>query len=88
MKNNIPTIQELLIEESKKFSSPLTPEGLQLLVQNVAYQTAKLHVEAALKAAAKNAKVFNGHLSETTARNRTTVDIMSILNAYPLDLIK
>jgi 23S rRNA maturation-related 3'-5' exoribonuclease YhaM len=47
-----PRAIDILLEECKKYG-PLTPEGLALLVHNVATQYAKAHVEEALKEAAK-----------------------------------
>ncbi len=81
----IPTAEELLIKEIKKFSSPLTGEGLQLLVCNVAIEFAKLHVEAALEQALYNAEIndFDEHEQYSPC-----IDGPSILNAYPLDNIK
>jgi len=76
----IPTVEELLIEEIKKFSSPLTGEGLQLLVCNVAIEFAKLHVEAALKKASKKSKAKEGQITDYKLTN-------SILNSYKLDNI-
>ena len=87
----IPTVEELLIEEIKKFSSPLTGEGLQLLVCNVAIEFAKLHVEAALKEASEKATVTpvdHEEISEGSFRPIWGVDDDSILNSYSLDNIK
>ena len=72
----LPTVEELLLNEIEKFSSPLTNEGLQLLVHNVAIEFAKLHVEAALKEAsekARLAKAFNyGSYNESEAKFKPT----------------
>jgi hypothetical protein len=83
-KNKIPTAEELLLEEIKKFSSPLTSESLQVLVINVGNQHAKNHVQAALKAASENVK----HETYEFDGKQPAIDKESILNAYPLDLIK
>jgi hypothetical protein len=84
MANKIPTAAELLLEEIKKFSTPLTSEGLQLLVINVANQHAKNNVQAALKAASENVK----HETYKFDGKQPAIDKESILNAYPLDNIK
>jgi hypothetical protein len=73
--SKIPTAEELLLEEIKKFSTPLTSESLQLLVINVANQHAKNHVEVALKQAFIKSNVTHGFKD-------------AILNAYPLTNIK
>lgn len=92
---NIPTLEELLKEEARKFSSPLTTEGLQLLVINVANQHARNHVKAALKAAAKKGRVkvseeFDLEDIERAKRHSDyfEIDEKSILTAYPLENIK
>lgn len=82
----IPTAEELLLEEIKKFTSPLTNVGLQLLVINVANEHAKNHVQAALKAAAENAEITNK--ARFPGDYNPVVDEDSILNAYPLENIK
>lgn len=82
--NNIPTAEELLIEEAKRFSSPLTADALQLLVINVANKHALNHVKAALKNAA--GKSFTV-LSEATNSKLELVTKDSILNAYHENLI-
>jgi len=94
----IPTVEQLLIEEAKNFSSPLTPEGLQLLVINVATELAKLHVTKALDQAFLNSKmrVSENNTNETLSfidnyddgDVTITVSKSSILDAYPLDNIK
>jgi hypothetical protein len=43
--NKPQTVEEILREEVKNFSSPLTPEGLQLLVHNVAIEHTKQWIE-------------------------------------------
>jgi hypothetical protein len=94
----IPTVEELLIEEIKKFSSPLTGEGLQLLVCNVAIEFAKLHVEQALKEASEKAYVEYINLETKEIFDYTdvitddgvgaNVNKKSILNSYTLENIK
>lgn len=95
---NIPTAEELLIEEAKKFSSPLTPEALTLLVINVANQHALNHVQSALEAAA-NSRCLNMYDKLWYSQSITpgtkfldtvniTIDKDSILNSYPLTNIK
>jgi hypothetical protein len=51
----------------------------------VMIEFAKLHVEQALKAAAENVELYEGMHYGTISYE---VDEQSILNAYPLDLIK
>jgi hypothetical protein len=80
------TVAELLTEEAKKFSSPLTPEALSLLVDLVANKHAKNHVEAALNAAARKARAKENPADYGTGE--IWVDKESILKAYPLENIK
>ena len=86
---NIPTAEELLIEEAKKFSSPLTPEALTLLVINVANQHALNHVQSALEEASQKAKITYEYWGNTGSEYcDESVDKNSILNSYPLTNIK
>lgn len=91
--SKIPTAEELLIEEAKCFSSPLTADALQLLVINVANKHALNHTKAALKAAADKAKVVDDPYSYCGNTGSEyppdqVVDKDSILNAYPESNIK
>lgn len=81
---NIPTAEELLSEEIKKFTSPLTNVGLQLLVINVANEHAKNHVQAALKEALESIPCLGS--STDIATYEEVRD--AVLNAYPLENIK
>lgn len=56
------------------------------LIERSHIEFAKLHVEAALKAAAENAEITNK--SKFSGDYNPVVDEDSILNAYPLDNIK
>ena len=95
MKNK--SAEEILLEEIKKFSSPLDANGLQLLVINVANQHAINHVKAALE------EVKNNILHKELSVNWNVFDKSgmlllddegiedfekSILNSYPLEKIK
>lgn len=80
----IPTAEELLLEEIKKFTSPLTNVGLQLLVINVANEHAKNHVKAALKEALESIPCLG---SSTDIATYEEVED-AVLNAYPLENIK
>ena len=82
----IPTAEKLLIEEIKKFSTPLTPEALQLLVINVANEHASNHVKAALKEASE--KAIAKENPQDYGTGEIWVDKESILNAYSLNNIK
>ena len=64
-------------------------EGLKLNVNGLMIEFAKMHVQAALKAASENAqrkKVYNGHSERLIVKR--VIDKESILNAYPLTNIK
>lgn len=79
----IPTAEELLIEEAKRFSSPLTADALQLLVINVANKHALNHVKAALEAA--NNAIQNEYGAELSRCYKQAEQY--ILNVYPENLI-
>jgi hypothetical protein len=100
--NNIPTAEELLLEimgclkmdyslqELNEFDSDLVP----FLVEQINNRT-KLHVEAALKAAIEKVEIHSDshhNLSRdfeyAIESKRIWIPDNSILNAYPLDLIK
>lgn len=68
-------IDNIIKEEVIKFSSPLTPEALQLLLYNVAMNSATFFVTAALEAA------HNEH-------QLPIEDLEFTLNSYPLTNIK
>jgi hypothetical protein len=87
MENNIPTAEELLVEEIKKFSKPIDHMGLQLFVINVANQHARNHVEAALKTASEKVKQEIACDGELTEHFNLSIK-PSILNAYSLNNIK
>ena len=74
MENNIPTAEEFLI--GKPFTIPS--------LYNCMIEFAKLHVEAALKAAVDNIDYYQEPYGDDTQY----VSESSILNAYPLTLIK
>lgn len=77
------TITNFIEEEISKFSSDsLTPEGLQLLLYNVAKNCSDYFVEDALKEASEKAD-WEGHVLAAVE-----VDKDSILEAYPLTNIK
>lgn len=95
----IPTAEKLLIEEIKKFSTPLTPEALKLLVINVANEHASNHVKAALEGASEKAELNSYEFKKSWMKEpfNCTIDDLgnvkainknSILNAYSLDNIK
>ena len=68
----IPTVKEFM--QGKAFSIPS--------IENMIIEFAKLHVEAALKAASKGVKQFPVRVNEMGFCED------SILNSYPLDNIK
>jgi len=72
---NIPTAEEFLLLKD----SPNTG----LFWNEILIEFAKLHVEAALKAASKNADTYYDHDEGSNFVNEST-----ILNAYPLTNIK
>lgn len=104
MKSKIPTASEYLNILNCHFEKTFEPNGDKLYVENVVKNMmihfAQLHVEAALQAAANNAKIAvyskdNKILSDmyyTNFRNAGKREVIvskdSILNAYPLDNIK
>jgi hypothetical protein len=88
------TIKEILAEEAKKFSSPLTAEGLELLVTNVAIEFAKLHCIEQARVISEKTKMYDAnedcdYVDEAgNYPEDYRIDRNSILNAYSLDLIK
>lgn len=100
------TIEQLIdkIDDAfyKKNDYYLSETASETFAEIVAIEFAKLHVEAALKAASENADAISSR-SSFTSKDRTngrhpglmcvhlgdvSVDTSSILNAYPLDNIK
>ncbi len=75
----IPTAEEFL---RKNIDYVLSENDCKEDVENAMIEFAKLHVEAALKAASENVK------TKITNRNASYVDKDSILNSYPLEKIK
>jgi hypothetical protein len=80
--SNIPTIEEFFSSEYQ-----LLTYGYMLNNGETAVEFAKLHVKAALKAAAANAQAIEGW-STGFSGNAASVDKESILNAYPLCNVK
>ena len=101
----IPTAEDILesiqLENGAMFSSYISPHGnIAEIVNKAMIEFAKLHVEAALKAASKSSKVRK----DTYVMGRGTteveqmfnysngtshyVDQVSILNSYPLENIE
>lgn len=85
--NKIPTIQELLTEEASKYTAPIGPDGLTLLVHNVARKVCEFHIQAALEAAYNNAEVVDERVAYSPDPSYA-VKKDSILNAYPLEKIQ
>lgn len=86
----IPTVKILIRENNDMESLSLSQEHLMI-------RFAQLHVEAALKAAAKNAEInFDDKIDGTVNISKwrksdsesITVNEASILNAYPKELIQ
>jgi len=86
MKNTIPTAEEFFFNYSVNDEYDNLSKRCK---EEIIYKTiefAKLHVEAALKAASEKAKTtWEDHHFEN---NNKVVSKQSILNAYPLILIK
>jgi hypothetical protein len=94
----IPTAEEFFL--NNYFGDSISQEDKKLWLEtneqaqeslNIMIEFAKLHVEAALKAASKNATVTpvdHEEILEGSFRPIWGVDKDSILNAYPLDNIK
>lgn len=92
--NKIPTAEEFVEDELKdlqgfKSAGVLDSLGFYDVVEML-NKYAKLHVEAALKAAAKDAKINIERWShaELPSLSFNVIDKNSILNAYPLTNIK
>lgn len=82
--NNIPTAEEYF----KPFRSDDATYGFRD-IENHLRKFAQLHVEAALKAAAGEAKIdLNGCCEEQEFDCSAQIDKKSILNAYPKENIK
>jgi len=80
---SIPTAKQFLSNNAQRFQSTSVDEWL--------IEFAKLHVEAALKAASDKAEITpidHVEISEGSFRPIWGVDDNSILNAYPLTNIK
>jgi hypothetical protein len=84
----IPTAEELLKDNFLLIENGKTCEAHTHLVVKQMIEFAKLHVEAALKEASENAKIINHIPTWDDDRVYKEVSKYSILNAYPLDLIK
>lgn len=89
-KSNIPTAKEILKQYSDK-----AYRIQEVRFEEMLQEFAKLHVEAALKAASKNVKCIwvNSKTIEVSPTHSKTlktvgVDKQVILNAYPLTNIK
>jgi len=79
-------IDALHHEENGYYLSETNPTEFAKIV---AIEFAKLHVQAALKQASKKATYTNDFLSlEAVKKVKTKINKDSILNSYPLDLIK
>jgi hypothetical protein len=76
----IPTAEEFF---RKNIDYVLSENDCKEDVENAMIEFAKLHVEAALKAAGENA-----HTKDVPYTEDTEVDKGSILNSYPLENIK
>jgi hypothetical protein len=84
--NKIPTTEELLKDFNKvQFNNDKTYYDDYII--KFAKHVAKLHVEAALKAASENSFIYMLTATDDSARF-PVIDEDSILNAYPLENIK
>ena len=81
MENKLPTAEEFLDANTSGIIDEIKCEELMI-------EFAKLHVEEALKAASEEAKVFKDLDIKNHTYGMIGVNIDSILNAYPLTLIK
>lgn len=82
--NKIPTAEEFC----RNYTRLRSAMAIQDLTECM-NEYAKLHVKAALKAAAKDAEIdLNGCCEEEEFECSATVDKNSILNAYPENLIQ
>lgn len=80
--NKIPTAEEFYLKTV--FSEKVIP----VLTEQTMIEFAKLHVAAALEAAANNTKVDMRHWSPWISTKRPYVNKESVINSYPLDNIK
>jgi hypothetical protein len=88
--NNLPTAEEFLNSNSLKGHVAMDSVNEDDIVTDM-IEFAKLHVEAALKAAAEKARVCNvDDHDPLTGQEFISSEVVkdSILNAYPLNLIK
>ena len=76
---NLDELSEMMKNEWKEEA-----DGLLTIMKNFA----KLHVEIALKGAAKSARIINHISTEEDDRDYKEIDKDSILNAYDLNNIK
>lgn len=87
--SNIPTAKEFLDSYKKTIGVRLISDMSPEQISNYAIEFAKLHVQAALKAASKQAKTKEDVAIFAEGSYRTqVVDKESILNSYPLENIK
>lgn len=92
MKNKLPTAEEFL-NEHHQISHYYDDKGKQMVVPDSQVQQAmieftKLHVQAALEAAAEQSRLKKDCVYNDAQECRTVVNKQSILNAYPENLIK
>jgi len=86
--NNILTAEEFLCTKGVDDGDMILSTTIHD-VRKAMIEFAKLHVEAALKAAAEKAYIDNNHQQGCSFDSDDfEVNKESILNAYPLDLIK
>jgi hypothetical protein len=84
---NLPTAKELI--ETDYFSLHLDTDSICLgSIETAMIEFAKLHVEAALREANESAFITNHKATLDDDRVYKKIDENSILNAYPLTLIK
>lgn len=83
VENRIPTAEEFFDSSSLKISNDTEYKYIQKVIKEKAIEFAKLHVEAALKAASEDA-----HTKDVPYTDDVEVDKDSILSAYPLENIK
>ena len=83
VENKIPTAEEFFDSSSLKISNDTEYKYIQKVIKEKAIEFAKLHVEAALKAASEDA-----HTKDVPYTDDVEVDKDSILSAYPLENIK
>jgi hypothetical protein len=81
--NKLPTAEEFFDSSNLRISNDTEYKYIQEVIKEKAIEFAKLHVEAALKAASGDA-----HTKDVPYTDDVEVDKDSILNAYPLEKIK